>query len=47
MEPKDFTKARKIQEWVKSINEELDQIEKKETWKLVPRPKDKNFIGTK
>ena len=29
------------------MNEELDQIEKNETWKLVPRPKDKNVIGTK
>ena len=47
MEPKDFTEARKIDEWVKAINEELDQIEKNETWKLVPRPKDKNVIGTK
>ena len=29
------------------MNEELDQIEKYETWELVPRPKDKNVIGTK
>ena len=29
------------------MNEELDQIEKNETWELVPRPKDKNVIGTK
>ena len=29
------------------MNEELDQIEKNETWELVPRPKDKNIIGTK
>jgi len=27
--------------------EELYQIEKNETWELVPRPKDKNVIGTK
>jgi hypothetical protein len=25
----------------------LDQIEKNDTWELVPRPKDKNVIGTK
>ena len=25
----------------------MDQIEKNETWELVPRPKDKNIIGTK
>ena len=47
MEPKDFTESRKIHEWVKAINEELYQIEKNETWKLVPRPKDNNVIGTK
>ena len=25
----------------------MSQIEKNETWELVPRPKDKNVIGTK
>jgi len=29
------------------MNEELDQIEKNDTWELVPRPKNKNMIGTK
>ena len=29
------------------MNEELDQIEKNNTWEIVPRPKDKNVIGTK
>jgi hypothetical protein len=29
------------------MNEELDQIEKNHTWELVPRPHDKNVIGTK
>jgi hypothetical protein len=29
------------------MEEELDQIEKNETWELVPRPKNKNVIGTK
>jgi hypothetical protein len=29
------------------MDEELDQIEKNDTWALVPRPKDKNVIGTK
>jgi hypothetical protein len=29
------------------MEEELDEIEKNETWELVPRPKDKNVIGTK
>ena len=29
------------------MNEELDQIEKNNTWKFVPRPADKNVIGSK
>lgn len=29
------------------MNEEMDQIEKNDTWVLVPRPKEKNIIGTK
>eukprot|EP00253_Pinus_taeda_P036015 PITA_36015 len=29
------------------MNEELKQIEKNNTWELVPRPHDKNIIGTK
>ncbi len=29
------------------MNDELDQIEKNQTWELVPRPKDKNVVGTK
>jgi hypothetical protein len=29
------------------MEEELDQIEKNDTWELVPRPKDKNVIDTK
>ena len=47
VEPKKFTEASKSDEWVKAMNEELDQIEKNETWELVPRPKDKNIVGTK
>jgi len=29
------------------MEEEISQIEKNETWGLVPHPKDKNIIGTK
>eukprot|EP00253_Pinus_taeda_P022953 PITA_22953 len=29
------------------MNEELEQIEKNNTWEFVPRPNDKNVIGTK
>ena len=29
------------------MEEEIEQIEKNKTWTLVPRPEDKNLIGTK
>ena len=29
------------------MNEEIEQTEKNKIWTLVPRPKDKNVIGTK
>jgi hypothetical protein len=29
------------------MDEEFDQIGKNETWEMVPRPKNKNVIGTK
>jgi hypothetical protein len=32
---------------IKVMDEELDQIEKNDTWELVPRPKNKNVISTK
>jgi hypothetical protein len=47
IEPSSIKEACKDENWVKSMNEELDQIERNQTWELVPRPKDKNVIGTK
>jgi FtsZ-interacting cell division protein YlmF len=47
VEPKNFNEASKYVNWVKSMNEKLDQIEKNNTWELVPRPVDKNVIGSK
>jgi hypothetical protein len=47
IEPKNFTEASKDKHWIDAMEEELNQIEKNETWELVPRPKDKNVIGTK
>jgi len=32
---------------VEAMEEEMSQIKKNETWEPVPRPKDKNIIGTK
>eukprot|EP00253_Pinus_taeda_P021733 PITA_21733 len=46
-EPQNVNEACKDECWVKSMDEELDQIEKNDTWELVPRPHDKNVIGTK
>ena len=47
VEPTSTKESYKDESWVKAMNEELDQIEKNQTWDLVPRPKDKNVIGTK
>jgi regulator of extracellular matrix RemA (YlzA/DUF370 family) len=47
IEPNSVKESIKSKYWIKSMNEELDQIEKNQTWELVPRPKDKNVIGTK
>ena len=47
IEPNCFEEASKDEFWNKAIDEELDQIEKNDTWELVPRPKNKNVIDTK
>jgi hypothetical protein len=47
IEPNNFEEASNDEHWVKAMEEELHQIEKNETWELVPRPKNKNVIGTK
>jgi hypothetical protein len=47
IEPDCFEEANKDEFWNKAMDEELDQIEKNDTWELVPRPKNKNLIDTK
>ena len=47
VEPSRFEESRNDEHLIKAMEEELYQIEKNETWDLVPRPKDKNVIGTK
>jgi hypothetical protein len=47
VEPRSFEEANKDEHWIKAMDEELDQIEKNDTWELVPRLKNKNVIGTK
>ena len=47
IEPQNVNEASKDECWVKAMNEEIDEIEKNDTWELVPRLLDKNVIGTK
>jgi hypothetical protein len=47
LEPKKFNEASKDDLWVKAMNDELDQIEKNNTWEMVHRPEGKNIIGFK
>jgi hypothetical protein len=47
IEGNNFEEGIKDEFWNKAMDEELDQIEKNDTWELVPRPKNKNVIGTK
>lgn len=43
----DFVKDYKDENQLEAMEEKLNQIDKNDTWELVPRPKDKNAIGTK
>jgi hypothetical protein len=47
IEPNYFEESSKDESWNTTMDEELDQIEKNDTWELVPRPKNKNVINTK
>jgi hypothetical protein len=47
IEPHNFEEASKDELWNKAMDEELDQMKKNDTRELVPRPKNKNVIGTK
>ena len=47
VEPRNFEESKKDEHWIKAMEEELSQIEKNETWELIPRPKDRNVIGIK
>ena len=47
IEPKIVKDALQDDDWCKAMEEEIEQIEKNKTWTLVPRPTDKNVIGTK
>lgn len=47
LEPRRVKEALNNEDWMKAMTEEIEQIKKNETWTLVPRPKEKNVIGTK
>jgi hypothetical protein len=47
LEPKKFNEASKDDLWVRAMNDELDQIEKNNTWEMVHRLEGKNIIGSK
>ena len=47
VEPKNVYEACKDDYWKQAMKEELDQIVKNVIWELVPRPAEKNVIGTK
>ena len=47
VEPRSVDEAIKDNYWKEAMKEELQQIIKNNTWELVPRPKEKNVIGTK
>ena len=47
MEPVDYNEAATNLKWVSAMKEELDMIEKHQTWELTEKPKDKNVIGVK
>ena len=47
VEPSKFEEDKRDEHWIIEMEEELSQIEKNETWELVPIPKNKNVIGTK
>ena len=47
VEPKHIDKAMQDEKWVKTMQEELDQFQKNDIWKLVAQPKDKEVAGVK
>ena len=47
IDPKDVEEEKRDECWTKAMEEELSHIKNNDTWELVPRPKEKNVIGTK
>jgi hypothetical protein len=47
IEPKTTDEALSDDAWIVAMEEELNQFQRNDVWDLVPKPKDKNIIGTK
>ena len=47
VEPKKVEEALSEPDWVLAMQEELNQFERNQVWKLVPRPKNRSVVGTK
>jgi len=45
VEPKHINEAMQDENWLKATQEELDQFQKNEVWKLVELPKDRKVVG--
>ena len=46
-EPKIVKDTLDNEDWIHTMDEEIEHIKKSKIWSLVLRPKDKNVIGTK
>jgi hypothetical protein len=47
IKPKSFLEAKKYNNWILAMQDELNQFERKNVWKLVPRLSNQSIIGTK
>ena len=47
LEPRSFHEAKKDSHWMTAMEEELNMIEKNNTWELVDRPNDRKIIGVR
>ena len=47
VEPRIVSESLQDDDWYNAMKEYLEKIEKNKTWTLVPRPTEKNVIGTK
>lgn len=44
MNLEEVLESKEVNKWLKAIDEELDSLEQNNTWKLVPRPQNKNVL---